>query len=283
MIKKYLSLVKFSHTVFAMPFAFIGFFYGVCQTEAFPPLLAVLMVLCMIFARNCAMAFNRYVDRFIDAKNPRTASREIPSKIISAGNARIFIIANALAFIITAYFINSLAFMLSPLALIIICGYSLFKRFSALCHIVLGVALAIAPIGAYIAVTGKFSLFVFVIGLVVITWVGAFDILYSLSDEAFDREENLHSIPQYFGRTKALVISALLHLITIVTVFVIGVIFINSPIYYLGAILFSLILIYEHIIVKPSDISRVNMAFATLNSVGSLIYSLFTIAALLTM
>ena len=283
MIKHYLSLVKFSHTIFAMPFAFIGFFYGVHMSGEFSVMLAVLMVLCMVFARNCAMAFNRYIDRDIDAKNPRTSSREIPAGVISSRHALLFIIINAVAFVGATYFINPLAFALSPVALIVVCGYSLFKRFTSLCHIVLGVALAIAPIGAYVAVTGEFSPFVFVVGGVVITWVSAFDILYSLSDEEFDRGESLHSIPQYMGRRNALIASALLHLMTIVTVVVIGVLFLNSAIYYVGAALFSMILIYEHIIVKPSDISKVNVAFATLNSVGSLIYSTFTIVAILTM
>ncbi len=280
MIKKYLSLVKFSHTIFAMPFAFIGFAYGVEHVGSFSLKTGLLMLLCMVFARNSAMAFNRYVDRDIDAKNPRTASREIPSGVISSRSALLFIIVNISAFILTTYFIGRLAFILSPVAVLVICGYSLFKRFSALCHVILGFALAIAPIGAYIAVTGEFSPFVLMIGGVVVTWTSAFDILYALSDEEFDRGESLHSIPQLLGRKWALVASALLHLVTIVLLVVVGVLFLNSVIYYIGAALFSMLLIYEHVIVKPSDISKVNLAFATLNGMGSIVYSVFTILAI---
>lgn len=280
MIKKYLSLVKFSHTIFALPFALIGFFYGVAQTNMFSIQLLILMLMCMVFARNCAMAFNRYIDRDIDAKNIRTASREIPSGIIKPNHALWFIIANSVLFIATTYFINSLAFMLSPVALILVCGYSLTKRFTALCHIVLGFALAAAPMGAYIAISGEFTPMVFILALLVVVWVGGFDILYALNDEQFDRENSLHSIPQLFGRKGALIASGTLHFIAIVLAFVIGILYINTPIYYIGATIFSAILTYEHIVVKPSDITRVNLAFATLNGVGSVVYSCFTIAAI---
>ncbi|MEG1935855.1 MAG: UbiA-like polyprenyltransferase, partial [Rikenellaceae bacterium] len=280
MIKKYLSLVKFSHTIFALPFALIGFAYGVYQTETFSLRLFALMLMCMIFARNTAMSFNRYVDRDIDAKNARTASREIPSGAIEPRSALIFIIINAIMFVITTYFINPMTFMLSPVALIVICGYSLTKRFTALCHVVLGISLSIAPVGAYIAVSGEFTAMVIAIALLVIVWVGGFDILYSLSDEQFDRNNSLHSIPEFMGRKAALITSGVLHTMAIAITFIIGVLFLNTPIYYVGATIFSLILIYEHIVVKPSDITRVNLAFATLNGCGSVLYSCFTIISL---
>lgn len=280
MIKKYLSLVKFSHTIFALPFALIGFAYGVDQTDLFSAKLLILMLMCMVYARNCAMSFNRYIDRDIDAKNVRTASREIPSGKIKPQHALSFIIVNGLMFVGTTFLINPLAFMLSPVALAVICGYSLTKRFTALCHVVLGFALAIAPVGAYIAVSGEFTPMVLILAMLVVVWVGGFDILYALSDEEFDRENSLHSIPQFMGRKGALITSGVLHGVAILLTFTIGILYLNTPIYYIGATIFSSILIYEHIVVKPSDITRVNLAFATLNGFGSVVYSCFTIAAI---
>lgn len=280
MIKKYLSLVKFSHTIFALPFALIGFAYGVDQTDLFSAKLLILMLMCMVYARNCAMSFNRYIDRDIDAKNVRTASREIPSGKIKPQHALSFIIVNGLMFVGTTFLINPLAFMLSPVALAVICGYSLTKRFTALCHVVLGFALAIAPVGAYIAVSGEFTPMVLILAMLVVVWVGGFDILYALNDEEFDRENSLHSIPQFMGRKGALIMSGVLHGVAILLAFTIGILYLNTPIYYVGATIFSSILIYEHIVVKPSDITRVNLAFATLNGFGSVVYSCFTIAAI---
>lgn len=280
MIKKYLSLVKFSHTIFALPFALIGFAYGVDQTDLFSAKLLILMLMCMVYARNCAMSFNRYIDRDIDAKNVRTASREIPSGKIKPQHALSFIIVNGLMFVGTTFLINPLAFMLSPVALAVICGYSLTKRFTALCHVVLGFALAIAPVGAYIAVSGEFTPMVLILAMLVVVWVGGFDILYALNDEEFDRENSLHSIPQFMGRKGALIMSGVLHGVAILLAFTIGILYLNTPIYYVGATIFSSILIYEHIVVKPSDITRVTLAFATLNGFGSVVYSCFTIAAI---
>ncbi|MFI3322274.1 MAG: UbiA-like polyprenyltransferase [Rikenellaceae bacterium] len=280
-MKKYLSLVKFSHTIFALPFALIGFIYGIDKIGSFSLLDFALMLLCMVFARNTAMAFNRFADRDIDSLNPRTTSREIPSGQITERNALIFLIVNALLFIVTTYFLNTLAFYLSPVALFVICGYSLTKRFTSLCHLVLGVSLAIAPTGAYIAATSEFSLFAVMLSALVLFWVSAFDILYALNDEDFDREHSLHSIPQFFGRKGALTISLLLHLVAIAITILIGYLYLNTPLYYVGAAIFSLILIYEHIVVKPEDISRVNLAFATLNGTASILYAIFTIIAIL--
>ena len=159
LMKNYLSLVKFSHTIFAMPFALIGFFLAVHFTPAsFEWHLLLKVMLCMVFARNAAMAFNRYIDRNIDKKNSRTAIREIPAGTIKANAALWFVILNSVAFVITTYFINSLCLALSPVALAVVLGYSITKRFTALCHLVLGIGLGLAPIGAYLAVVGKFDL-----------------------------------------------------------------------------------------------------------------------------
>ncbi|HET8830384.1 MAG TPA: UbiA-like polyprenyltransferase [Pelobium sp.] len=273
-MKKYLSLVTFSHTIFAMPFAFIGFFLAINTTDGeFSWLKLVLMVLCMVFARNAAMAFNRYLDRDIDAKNPRTKTRDIPAGRITAKNALVFTIINCLLFIGATYFINTLCFMLSPIALLVVLGYSITKRFTALCHLVLGLGLSLAPIGAYLVVTGEFALLPILFSLAVLCWVSGFDIIYALQDEDFDRGEKLHSIPSYLGKKNALLVSNILHLFA--TVFVIAPLFFTplSWPYYIGLIVFIGMLIYQHQLVKPNDLSRVNFAFMTTNGIASVAFA----------
>jgi len=274
-MKKYLSLVTFSHTIFAMPFAFIGFFLAVNTTSnQFSWLKLALMVLCMIFARNAAMAFNRYLDRDIDAKNPRTKVRDIPAGRIPAKNALIFTIINCLLFIAATWFINSLCFYLSPIALIVILGYSVTKRFTALCHLVLGLGLSLAPIGAYLVVTGEFALLPLLFSLAVLCWVSGFDIIYALQDEDFDRSENLHSIPSYLGKKNALMLSNFLHVLA--AAFVIAPLFFTVlawP-YYVGLLIFISMLIYQHLLVKPNDLSKVNFAFMTTNGIASVAFAL---------
>ena len=206
-MRKYLSLIKFSHTIFAMPFALIGFFLASKDSE--PEWITLLyVVLCMVFARSAAMAFNRYIDRDIDTANPRTAKvREIPNGSIKAKSALIFVLLNCLLFIVTTYLINPLCFALSPIALITILGYSYTKRFTALCHLILGLGLALAPIGAYLAISGKFEILPVLFSLVVLFWVSGFDIIYSLQDEEFDKAQKLHSIPVLLGKKNALNLS----------------------------------------------------------------------------
>lgn len=273
-MKKYLSLVTFSHTIFAMPFAFIGFFLAINTTnEPFLSYKLLFMILCMVFARNSAMAFNRYLDRDIDAKNPRTKVRDIPAGRITAKNALAFTIINCLLFIVTTYFINNLCFMLSPIALLVILGYSVTKRFTALCHLVLGLGLSLAPIGAYLVVTGKFALLPILFSLAVLCWVSGFDIIYALQDEDFDREENLHSIPSYLGKKNALLTSNILHVFA--ALFVIAPLFFTplSWPYYIGLLIFIGMLIYQHQLVKPNDLSRVNFAFMTTNGIASVAFA----------
>lgn len=277
----YLSLVKFSHTIFAMPFALIGFFLAVVyENKEFDWKILVAIILCMVFARSAAMAFNRYIDEKFDKLNPRTAVREIPAGIIKKENALLFIIINSVLFIATTFFINKICFYLSPVALFTILFYSYTKRFTALCHVVLGVGLSLSPIGAYLAVTGFFDLLPILFSLVVLTWVSGFDILYALQDEDFDKEHKLNSIPTLLGRKNALLVSILLHLITAIIVLAIGYIGTFNFVYWMGALLFIGLLIYQHTLVKPNDISKVNMAFATTNGIASVVFAIFVIVAL---
>jgi 4-hydroxybenzoate polyprenyltransferase len=277
-VKKYFSLVTFSHTVFAMPFALIGFALAVTASEyEFSLKLLLLIILCMIFARNAAMGFNRLADNRFDALNPRTSNREIPSGVISTKAASIFVIVNSLLFITTTGFINSLTFFLSPVALIIILGYSLTKRITSLCHFILGLGLSLAPIGAYISVTGKFDFIPVVYSLIVISWVSGFDIIYSLQDYEFDRSNNLYSLPTAAGRKRSLTISVLVHFVTFLLVIVAGIAGSNGLFFWIGAVIFTLLLFYQHSIVKHNDISKVTFAFATTNGIASILFACFVI------
>ncbi|WP_462264730.1 UbiA-like polyprenyltransferase [Mucilaginibacter sp.] len=278
-MKKYFSLVTFSHTIFAMPFAFIGFFLAVTTTDntftwlqLLPMLL--LMLVCMVCARNAAMAFNRYLDREIDAKNPRTKVRDIPAGRITPGAALAFTIVNCVLFMAATFFINLLCFYLSPVALLVVLGYSATKRFTALCHLVLGLGLSLAPIGAYLVVAGQFSLLPIFYSLAVLCWVSGFDIIYALQDEEFDRSQNLHSIPRHLGTATALDLSTALHVLS--AVFVVLPIFF-TPVgwpYYAGLAVFCTMLVYQHRLVKPHDLSRVNFAFMTTNGIASVVFAL---------
>lgn len=274
-MKKYFSLVLFAHSIFALPFAMIGFFLGVTTTEnPFTWIKLVLVLLCMVFARNAAMAFNRYLDRNIDAKNPRTQMRDIPAGKVSAGEALAFVIINCLLFVITTAFINNLCLYLSPVALFVVLFYSYTKRFTALCHMVLGLGLSLAPIGAYIAVTGAFNLVPVLYSFAVLFWVSGFDIIYALQDEAFDKGEKLHSIPAALGVRNALKLSVVLHVFSAICV-TLPVFFTPfSWIYYIGVAFFCFMLIYQHLLVKPNDISKVDRAFATTNGIASVVFAL---------
>lgn len=277
-LKDYLSLVKFSHTVFAMPFALIGFFMAVnIPGHDLSLLLLLKVILCMIFARNAAMGFNRFADYRYDKLNPRTADREIPKGLISPTAALVFVIINSVAFIITAGFINNLTLFLSPVALLVILGYSLTKRITSLCHFILGLGLSLAPIGAYISVTGEFHLLPIIFSLIVLTWVSGFDIIYALQDDEFDQVNKLYSIPSKTGRNKALIISTLIHLITSILVILAGIIGRSGLLFWIGTIIFTSLLIYQHLLVKPKDLSRVNLAFATTNGIASIVFSIFVI------
>ncbi len=281
-IKNYLSLVKFSHTVFAMPFALIGFTLAVTRgNEEFSLRLLLLIILCMIFARNAAMGFNRIADKRFDALNPRTRNREIPSGKISPAAAIAFVIINSVFFIITAGFINRLTLFLAPVALAVILGYSLTKRFTSLCHFIIGLGLSLAPIGAYISVTGQFSLLPVIYSLIVLTWVSGFDIIYSLMDDSFDRENKLFSIPASVGIPKAIVVSVIIHFITFILVILAGLSGSGGFLFWAGAAIFISLLVYQHLIVKHDDLSRINLAFGTTNGIASILFAAFIICDLI--
>ena len=282
MIRNYLSLIKFSHTIFAMPFALVGFFLGIYHSgQGFDFQKLILVLLCMIFARSAAMAFNRWQDRDIDAKNPRTVVREIPSGVIKEKNALFFVIIMSLAFILTTYFINRLCFYLSPVALLVVLGYSYTKRFPFLCHLFLGLGLALAPVGAYLAVTGVFDWIPVLYGIAVLFWTAGFDIIYALQDEEFDKENQLKSMPAVLGKKKALMLSNLLHVLSALAMILAGITAGQNYeqlhlIHYIGLAVFILMLIYQHTLVKPNDLSRVNLAFFTTNGIASVLFgSLF--------
>lgn len=284
-LRDYLSLIRFSHTIFALPFALIGFALGFVylrqqSTPApFDIMLFMKMLLCMVFARSAAMAFNRYLDRRYDALNPRTAKREIPAGIIKPKHALAFTIANSALFVLTTAFINTACFYLSFIALFVILFYSYTKRITALCHLVLGVGLALAPIGAFLSVTGKFSLLPVLFSLSVLTWVAGFDIIYALQDEDFDRSNKLHSIPAALGIKNALAISTLLHLFTAVFIIAAGVLGHFHWLYWCGTVFYITMLIYQHLLVKPGDLSKVNIAFANTNGIAGVVFALFTIVS----
>jgi len=277
-LKKYFSLVKFAHTIFAMPFAMIGYFLGVVYAGVgFSWQTLLLVMLCMVFARNTAMSFNRYADRLIDAKNPRTEGREIPSGVVKLWEAQIFVIVNAIAFVVACWFLNLLVFYLSFVALLVVMGYSLAKKYTSLCHFILGIALSLAPVGAYLAVTGEFAWLPVMFSFVVLLWTGGFDIIYALQDEDFDVKERLYSIPARLGKRRALAVSAGAHVVAGALVIVIGFFWDFGLWYATGAAAFLFLLLYQHLIVKPDDLSRINAAFFTSNGIASVVFAIFVI------
>ena len=280
-LSNYLSLIKFSHTIFALPFAIIGYLLAITFTEAtFNIQLFGLIVLCMVFARSAAMAFNRYIDRAIDEQNQRTAIREIPAGIVKPQSAFIFVIINCILFVTATYFINTLCFYLSPVALVVVLGYSLTKRFTALCHLVLGLGLSLAPIGAYLAVTGQFDWLPLFFSFAVLFWVSGFDIIYALQDEEFDRSKNLKSIPVLFGKKGALFLSNILHIISAGFIIYAGVYAGLHFWYWIGAGFYTFLLFYQHTLVKPNDLSSVNLAFFTTNGIASVVFAVFVLIEL---
>jgi len=316
-VKNYLSLVKFSHTIFALPFALIGFSLGVEFFNYIPDLHQngdyrkiaflsffhmrglfqhqgllndypttiegivirfILVLVCMVTARSAAMAFNRYLDRSFDAKNPRTAIREIPRGIIAPGSALRFVILNCIIFLAATFFINTICFYLAPVALCVILFYSYTKRFTPLCHLVLGLGLSLAPIGAYLAVTGRFDWLPLFFSFAVICWVSGFDIIYALQDIDFDKSQKLYSIPSVLGKSRALRVSELLHVISAACVITAGIYGHFHFLYWIGIAVFVGMLIYQHSIVKPNDLSKVNIAFMTANGIASVVFGVLVIA-----
>lgn len=277
----YLSFVKIAHTIFALPFALIGYFLAVkWMGHELHVQELILVLLCMLFARNSAMGFNRYIDREYDKSNPRTSMREIPSGLIRPKSALFFVLINSILFIITTYFLNHLVFYLSFVALFVILGYSATKRFTFLCHLILGLGLSLSPIGAFLAISGKFEILPILFSLIVLFWTGGFDIIYSLQDADFDSDFDLKSIPAFFGIKKSLVISGIIHLITTGLVIAAGFLGSFGYIYWIGGGIFILLLTYQHLIVSPTKLTKINQAFFTTNGIASILFSIFTVADL---
>lgn len=274
-IKNYLGLVRFSHTIFALPFALSSMLVA---AGGFPEWRIVFWILCcMVAARTAAMTFNRIVDRDIDSLNPRTQSRHLPSGTVQLSEAIGLLLFSIIIFLCSAWKLNFLAFVLSPVALVIICGYSFFKRFSALSHFILGLSLGIAPIGAWIGVTGQISLSSVLLACGVLLWVAGFDVIYALMDEEFDRKTGLHSLVVKYGKINALKIAFVLHVLCVIFITLFGVFSGLGWIFYAGMGIFAVLIVYEHYIVRPDDIARINMAFFNVNGTISIGVFLFTL------
>lgn len=275
----YLRMIKISHSVFALPFAFTGALLAVSGIPSFKQILWI--TIAMVSARSGAMGLNRIIDREIDAKNPRTKNREIPSGIIRVKDAIVFTILSFAVLLIAAYNLNPLCLKLSPFAIAAIFLYSYTKRFTWLSHLVLGIAISAAPLGAWIAVRGTFDLDIIPLSIAVIFWLAGFDILYALQDIEFDKSYGLHSIPQRFGIKKALVLSRAFHFITWSLLTVTGMIFHLNFVYWIGMFLVAGMLIYEHSLVKPDDLSKLDIAFFNMNGYISITVFLITLISVI--
>jgi 4-hydroxybenzoate polyprenyltransferase len=267
-----LSDIRLAHTIFALPFALASAhiaFDGQYKLKTF-----LLILLCMFTARSAAMSFNRWLDRDIDSVNPRTKERSIPSGIVKPSEMLIFVIMNSVIFMLSAWFLNILAFALSPVALLVVLGYSYFKRFTSLSHLVLGLSLAIAPTGAWIAIKGEFDILPIILSILVIFWVAGFDIIYACQDIDFDSQVGLHSIPKRLGVSGALVISTFYHLITIGLMILFGHLIDAGLVYFIITSVIALFLLIEHMIVTPNNLKLVGVAFFTLNGVVSILFYL---------
>ncbi len=277
-LRTVLEMIKFEHTVFALPFAFLGMMLA---AEGWPSWGTVgWIVVAMVGARSAAMGFNRLADRRIDAGNPRTADRALPAGEVSAGFVVGFVVASLALLVLAAWRLNPLALKLSPVAIVVVLGYSYTKRFTSLSHFVLGLGLAAAPIGAWIAVRGDVALTPLALGAAVLLWVAGFDILYALQDLAFDRASGLHSIPVTMGVPRALILSAILHLGMLVLLVRIPKLYGDALglWYWLGVAGCAALLAYQHWIVRPNDLSRLDAAFFQAN--GLLGVWLFALTAI---
>ena len=284
-IRSYASLVRFSHTVFALPFAFASLVLA-WPSHPITPRSILWILVAMVGARTAAMGFNRLADRKFDALNPRTKSWELPKGTVKAWEAGLLTIGASIVFVLGAYQLNWTCFVLSPIALAVIFLYSLTKRFTWTSHLFLGVALSLAPIGAWLAVAGwpidwRELVIPLCLGLAVVFWLAGFDIIYSLQDREFDRSHGLHSIPVRFGVTWALRLSSFFHICTIAFLILVGVAAQLGIIYWIGCLAVSLILMWEHRIVRPNDLSRINRAFFDFNAYVSIGYFLITLADVL--
>jgi 4-hydroxybenzoate polyprenyltransferase len=279
-ILRFGRMIKFEHTLFALPFAMAAAAIA-ARGRGLSPARVAGIVIAMAGARTAAMGFNRIIDRHIDARNPRTARREIPAGAISLPAAWTMTLIASVVFVGAAAALGPLCLALSPVALFFLYGYSFTKRFTSLCHLFLGLAIASGPAGAWIAVRGDFGWTPGLLMIAVTSWIAGFDVLYALSDRDFDRKVGLHSIPARFGVTGSLAISALLHLVTI------GALLALAPIghlgvpYLIGVVLVIALLVYEHAILRPTDLSRLGVAFFNLNGYVSVVFFVATLADVL--
>jgi 4-hydroxybenzoate polyprenyltransferase len=273
----YANLVKLPHTVFALPFALVG---ATLASYRYPvrPLDVLLILVAFTSARFAAMGFNRIADRSIDARNPRTATRELPAGKLSVREASVAVLAASAVFLLSAALLNPLCLALAPFALGWVLLYSYTKRFTRYAHLVLGSALAIAPVGAYLAIAGEWSRpagGLLVLAAAVLCWVGGFDILYSLQDLEFDREQGLHSIPAALGARRALAVSRLLHALSAAAFVGVGVLFAElGAAYFIAAGIVALMLLYEQSLVRADDFSRIDAAFFNVNGAISVLFFL---------
>ncbi len=273
-IKIVLEMIKFSHTVFALPFAFMG---AILSARGIPsPTKIFWILIAMVGARSAAMFLNRLIDWRIDALNPRTKERAIPKGLITPAQTVIFILISFASFFLAAYMLNTLCFKLAPIAAGVLILYSYTKRFTWLSHFVLGIALSMAPIGAWIAVTGNFELPAFILGLAVVFWLAGFDILYALQDIEFDKKMGLYSIPRFLGIKKSLLVARGFHLIMIILLLLFYPVMGLGKFYLFGIAAASGILIYEHSLIKEEDLSKINTAFFNANAYVSLCLFIFT-------
>lgn len=273
--RDFLSLVVFAHTVFALPFALLS---AILAARGVPGARTLLWILvAMVGARSAAMSFNRIVDRHVDAKNPRTARREIPAGVVSPAGAAVFCAISAAVFVLAAGQLNRLCLYLSPVALLVVLGYSYAKRVTPLAHLLLGLSLAIAPVGAWVAVTGAFALPPVLLGLAVVFWVAGFDVIYSLQDEEFDRAEGLRSIPARYGAARALQIAHLFHGLTLTLFYAVFLAVNGGWLFGIAVVVAGLFLVRQHRLVSPGDLTRVNAAFFTAN--GWLSVAFFVLGA----
>jgi 4-hydroxybenzoate polyprenyltransferase len=271
-------MIRFSHSIFALPFALAAFVLA-ARRQGFDLEKLIWILAAMVGARSAAMGFNRWIDAEIDARNPRTASREIPRGALSKGQVLAFVAASIAVFVFAAWRLNPLCLALSPVALAIVCGYSYTKRFTMLSHFVLGLSLAIAPVGAWLAVRGQFELTPIPIGIAVLLWVGGFDILYSCQDFDFDRRTGLHSIPVRFGIPTALALARAVHLLAIVFLLTVAAVEPLHWTYFGGLLLIAALFVYEHSLVRVDDLSRIDAAFFTVNGWIGVLYLLTVLIA----
>jgi 4-hydroxybenzoate polyprenyltransferase len=274
----YGRMIKFSHSVFALPFALAS--AAMAAGGRMPWRELPWIVVAMVGARSAAMGFNRLADQAIDARNPRTAARELPRGVLSRGEVWVFVVLSALALVAAAAMLNPLCLLLSPVALLIVLGYSYTKRFTSGSHLVLGLALGIAPVGAWLAVRGRFDRAPVVLALAVLGWVSGFDTIYACQDVDFDRREGLRSLPARLGTRGALLVARILHLTAVALLAALYVLVPLHPVYLAGVAAVAALLVYEHSLVSPDDFSRVNAAFFTVNGWISIAYLIFTLVAL---